>query len=110
MMNNIDANMIKNGTIEDWIVANEKTCSGEEQKMETAKELLENMESILGEMDNQVAMISDAVYRGGKNVEKGPALTNEPRPMPPLVVMMRKQRDDAERLLKEIIKIRDALW
>lgn len=31
-MNNIDANMIKNGTIEDWIVANEKTCSGEERR------------------------------------------------------------------------------
>ena len=90
--------------------ANEKTCSGEEQRRETAKELLENMWSILGEMDIQVAMISDAVYRGGKNVEKGPALTNEPCATPPMVVMMREQRDAAERLLKEIVKIREALW
>lgn len=109
-MNNFDANMIKNGTIEDWIVANEKTCSGEEQKRETAKELLDHMGIILREMENHVAMISDAVYRGVKPVEKGPALTNEPCATPPMVVMMREQRDTAERLLKEIIKIREALW
>lgn len=108
-MNNIDANMIKNGTIEDWIVAKEKTCSGEEQKRETAKELLENMREILREMGNQVAMISDAVYRGDeKCVEK--ELANEPGATPPMVVMMREQRDTAEYLLKEIIKIREALW
>lgn len=90
--------------------ANVKTCSGEEQRRETAKELLDSMGVILGEIANQVGMISDAVYRGGKNVEKGPALTNEPCATPPMVVMMREQRDAAERLLKEIVKIREALW
>lgn len=90
--------------------ANAKTCLGEEQKRETAKELLDNMESILGEMGNHIDMISDAVYRGGKNVEKGPDLTNEPCATPPMVVTMREQRDTAERLLKEIVKIREALW
>lgn len=109
-MNNIDADMIKNGTIEDWIVAKEKTCSVEEPKRETAKELLENMGCILKEMENQVAMISDAVYRGEKSVEQGQALPNEPHATPPMVVMMREQRDTAEYLLKEIIKIREALW
>ncbi len=89
---------------------NAQICAGEEAKRETAKELLENMGCILGEMDNQVAMISDAVYRGGKNVEKGPALTNEPCATPPMVVTMKLQRDTAEHLLKEIIKIREALW
>ncbi len=89
---------------------NAQICAGEEQRRETAKELLENMWSILGEMDIQVTMISDAVYRGGKNEEKGPALTNEPRATPPMVVMMREQRDAADRLLKEIVKIREALW
>lgn len=103
-MNNIDANFIKNGTIEDWIVAKE------EQKRETAKELLEDTRSIFREMENQVAMISEAVYRGENSVEKGPALTNEPCATPPMVVMMRLQRDTAEHLLKEIIKIREALW
>lgn len=109
-MNNFDANMIKNGTIEDWIVANEKTCSGEEQKRETAKELLENMYAILGEMGIEVAMIADAVYRSGNHEEKGTTLTNEPRVTPPMVVMMREQRDAADRLLIEIKKIREALW
>lgn len=109
-MNNIDANMIKNGTIEDWIVANEKTCSGEEQKKETAKELLDDTRCILREMENHVAMISDAVYRGERPVETGPALTNEPCATPPMVVMMREQRGTADRLLKEIVKIREALW
>lgn len=90
---------------------NEKTCcSGEEQKRETAKNLLEDMENLLREMENHVAMISDAIYRGSNRVEKGPATTNEPCATPPMIVTMRAQRDTAECLLKEIIKIREALW
>lgn len=88
--------------------ANVTKCSGEEQRCETVKELLENMGTILGEMGNQVGMISDALYRGGNNGEKEPA--NEPCAMPPMVVVMRGQRDAAENLLKEIVKIREALW
>lgn len=88
---------------------NTQICAVEETKRETAKELLENMGEILREMGNQVSMISDAVYRGGeKCVEKGPA--NEPCATPPIVVMMRAQRDAAEHLLKEIVKIREAMW
>lgn len=94
----------------DILAENEKNCSGEERKIETAKELLENMDTILGEMGIEVAMISDAVYGSGKNVETESTLTNEPRITPPMVVMMRDQRDNAEYLLKEIIKIRGALW
>ena len=89
---------------------NEKTCSGEEQKRETVKELLEDTDKYLREMKNHIDMISDAVYRGANRVEKGPATTNEPRATPPMVVIMREQRDTAECLLKEIIKIREALW
>ena len=89
---------------------NAQICAGAEAERETAKELLDNMWSILREMGNHIDMISDAVYRDGKNVEKGPALTNEPCATPPMVVTMREQRDTAERLLKEIIKIREALW
>lgn len=80
----------------------------EEQKRETAKELLDNMDGILREMEAQVAMISDAVYKGGKSVEKEP--NNEPCATPPMIIIMQRQRDTAERLLKEIIKIREALW
>lgn len=89
---------------------NAQICAVDEAKRETAKELLENMEAILGEMENQVAMISDAVYRDENHVEKGRARTNEPCATPPMVVIMRGQRDTAEYLLKEIIKIREALW
>lgn len=87
---------------------NATKCSGEEQRRETVKELLENMGEILREMENQIAMISGAVYRGENHVEKEPA--NEPCATPPMVVIMRGQRDTAEYLLKEIIKIREALW
>lgn len=89
---------------------NAQICAVEEVKRETAKELLESMGSILRVMEEEVTMISDAVYRGENHVEKGPALTNEPCATPPMVVMMRGQRDTAEYLLKEIIKIREALW
>ena len=89
--------------------ANEKPCIGEERR-ETAKELLESMGSILREMGNEVAMISDAVYRGGNHREKAPDMTNEPCATPPMIVLMRAQRDAAECLLKEIVKIREALW
>lgn len=87
---------------------NAQICAGEEQRIETVKELLENMGTILDEIGNQVGMISDALYRGGNHGEKEPA--NEPCAMPPMVVVMRDQRDAAECLLKEIVKIRDALW
>lgn len=86
---------------------NATTCSGEEAKRETAKDLLDHMDGILREMETQVAMISDAVYRGKPLVEKEPI--NEPCD-PPMVVIMQRQRDIAGRLLEEIIKIREALW
>ena len=88
---------------------NAQICVGEEAKRETAKELLENMGAILKELNNEVRMISDAVYRGG-NCNKVEEVLNEPKGMPPMVVIMRGQRDTAEYLLKEIVKIREALW
>lgn len=90
--------------------ANEKTCSVEEPKRETARELLQTMGCILKEMKNQVDMISDAVYRGENRVEKGQVQTNEPCATPPMVAIMQEQGDTAEYLLKEIVKIREALW
>ena len=84
-------------------------CAVEEVKRETAKELLDNMGAILKELNNEVRMISDAVYRGGNSnpVEEVP---NEPKGMPPMVAIMQGQRDAAEGLLKEVVKIREALW
>lgn len=91
-------------------IANAKPCLVEEPKRETAKNLLEDTDKYLREMKNHIDMISDAVYRGANHVEKGPDTTNEPCATPPMIVTMRAQRDTAECLLKEIIKIREALW
>lgn len=84
-------------------------CAVEKKERETAQELLENMGAILKELNNEVRMISDAVYRGGNSnpVEEVP---NEPKGMPPMVAIMKGQRDAAEGLLKEVVKIREALW
>ncbi len=87
---------------------NAVTCSGEELKRETAKDLLGNMDGILREMEVQVSMISDALYRGSSLVESGN--NKEQCDVPPMVVIMQEQRDTAERLLQEIIKIREVLW
>lgn len=84
-------------------------CAVEEVKRETAKELLENMGAILKELNNQVRMISDAVYRGG-NCNPVEEVPNEPKGMPPMVAIMEGQRDAAEGLLKEVVRIREALW
>lgn len=84
-------------------------CVGEEAKRETAKELLETMGVILEQLSNEVRMISDAVYRGCNcnTVEEVP---NEPKGMPPMVAVMKGQRDAAEGVLKELVRIREALW
>ena len=78
-----------------------------EERMETAKELLENMGAILMELNNQVRMIAEAVYRGADSVEKAP---NEPRETPPMIAIMKGQRDSAEEILRELVRIREALW
>lgn len=91
-------------------VMNENTrCAVEEVKRETAKELLENMGAILVELNNEVRMISDAVYRGG-NCNPVEEVPNEPKRMPPMVDIMQEQRDAAAGVLKELVRIREALW
>ena len=83
-------------------------CAVGEVKRETAKELLENMGAILMELNNEVRMISDAVYRGG-NCDLVEEVPNEQK-MPSIVAIMRGQRDAAEEVLKELVRIREALW
>ena len=92
------------------VVMNElERCAVEEAKRETAKELLDNMGAILVELNNEVRMISDAVYRGG-NCNPVEEVHNEPKGMPPMVFIMQEQRDAAERVLGELVRIREALW
>ena len=89
---------------------NESTqCAVDEAKRETAKELLESMGVILEELNNEVRMISDAVYRGGnrKTVEE---VLKEPEEMPSIIAIMKGQRDTAGEILNSIRKIREILW
>ena len=79
-----------------------------EERKETVKELLDNMGGILAEMEHEVIMISEAVYRGRNTVPKEPL--NDLEAVPPMLVIMRGHRDLAEAVLKEIKEIREALW
>jgi hypothetical protein len=90
--------------------ANTTKCSVEEQRTETFLELLDAMGHVLREINVQVAMISDAVYRGESLVEKESDTVDEPFTAQPIVAIMRGQRDTAKYLLEEIVKIREALW
>ena len=87
---------------------NETKYGSEERREGTARELLENMGNIFREMKHELAMISGAVYRGETCTKEEP--DNEPCTTPPMIVIMQLQRDAAEDLLKEIVKIREALW
>ena len=75
-----------------------------EERMETAKELLENMGDILMELNIQVHIIAEALYRG---VDKVPDESKETKPM---IAIMKDQRDMAESALREVMRIRAVLW
>ena len=80
------------------------------EKRETVKELLESMGVILEDLNNEVRMIADAVYRGA-NCNPVEGVPKEPKPpLPPLIVIMKKHRDEANGALMELVKIREALW
>lgn len=78
-----------------------------EPKRETVKDILDNMGSILAELEHTINMISDAVYQGNTVAEEP---KNEPCCDPPMIVMMTMQRDMAEDLLKKTVKIKEVLW
>jgi hypothetical protein len=78
-----------------------------EERIETAKELLENMGAILKELNTEVRTIAEAVYRGVNPAEKAP---NEPRTTPPMIAVLKEQRNMAEEVLRELVRIRGALW
>lgn len=73
---------------------------------ETAKIILENMNGILSEMNNQLCGIEDALYGA---VPKETNMGAEPH-QPPMLTMLREQRDFAEAILKRIAHIREGLW
>lgn len=88
---------------------NAKICAAEEPRSETAKELLETMGVILEELNNEVRRISDAVYRGG-NCNPVEEVPNNLKEMPPMIAIMKGQRDAADEALRGLVKISEALW
>lgn len=82
------------------------TCEPRDTKPETAKEILENMDSILKELSNELRRIDDAIY-SPKNVEN--SKPNEPT-QECLLGTLDRQRNVAEALLKLAVHIREGLW
>ena len=73
---------------------------------EKALDIISNLSAILTEIKNQVDSIDSAIY--GKKVEETTA--KEAPSMPPILMILRQQRDFAEDILKSIVHIREGLW
>lgn len=78
---------------------------------ETVKAILENMDNILFEIERHIEMIADGVYRGeppAKCVDS--PISNVAPQMPPMRVIIKSQRDRTEKILKELVRLEEALW
>lgn len=75
------------------------------EKVETLKDIIQNISAINDEMDAQLQMIADALARGAHPL-------NEVQGNEPLSIMdsIRRERDKAEENLKLLISIRERLW
>ena len=74
---------------------------------ETVKGVMENTGAILKETYNVVQMIRDALIGPEPSTNQG---VNEPRADKSIVDTMVEQRDFAERILKDIVRVMEALW
>lgn len=81
----------------------------EVKKDKTIRGMLEELDTILNEIGDQVRMIADAVYRGSVPTQCVVA-DNELTRNPPMAVVIADQVNHADILLKEIVKIREAMW
>ena len=75
-------------------------------KRETAKDIMLNLAAILTEIKNQVDSIESAIY-GNRSAETN---AKEESTIPPMLMMLRQQRDFAEDILKITMRIREGLW
>lgn len=100
MMENYVGNIMRNDCV---AIPDMRDGSG----YETVKDVMENTGAILKETYNVVQMIRDELIGPEplKNQE-----VNEPRADKSMVATMVEQRDFAERILKDIVRVRDALW
>lgn len=76
-------------------------------KEETVKQILENMDAIQRETIAELVMITDALIDGSHPVVKDP---NEPCQCPTILDELRIKRDNAEDILKSVMRIRSCLW
>lgn len=74
---------------------------------ETAMEIITNLAAILNEIKHQVDSIDMAIY-GNRLMDE---TTAEEKPSaPPMLMILKQQRDFAEAILKSIVQIREGLW
>lgn len=83
------------------------TCEPRDTKTETAKSILENMDTILKELFAELRRIDDAIY-SPRNVEGGTDLNESKQEC--FLGTLDRQRDVAEALLHLAIHIREGLW
>ena len=76
------------------------------EKVETLKDIIQNISAINSDMDANLQMIADALVNGSRPTN------NDKNPNDPLSIMdcIRHERDKAEENLKLLISIREYLW
>jgi len=84
-------------------------CMVSNEPRETAKDIILNLAAILTEIKNQVDSIESAIY-GKILAETNAGDGMEESPFPPMLMLLRQQRDFAEDILKIVIHIREGLW
>lgn len=80
-----------------------ETCEAEPR--ETIKSKLENMDVIMRETQNVVCMIEDAIC--GPRDNDGKEVDNQPESME---MMTNRLRNNANEILKRVVRIKEALW
>ena len=78
----------------------------EAETRETIKSILENMDAILTELRCQVNAIDDAVS-GKRPATDGKLVEKQDES---LHITVNRQRNEAEEILKTVVRIREALW
>lgn len=78
------------------------------EKEETVKQLLENIDGIQRETIAQLVMITDALVDGFHPIEG--IDPNEPCQPLPILDELRIKRNNAEAILKSVVRIRSCLW
>lgn len=84
-------------------------CMVDNEPRETVKDIILNLAAILTEIKSQVDSIESALY-GKRLAETNAGDGMEEVPFPPMLMLLRQQRDFAEDILKIIIHIREGLW